>query len=212
MSIAEDLKKVSANEIAFAITGFLSSVAPGFLILYLFKPSLVVSLDSFKLVLFALALTLPVISINFLAIAAAHPFLTKGAQSQIPNDSDRGQALINAMSASIFVLYPSIGLVFGFGLSFKTFLLIIAAMQFLMLMLLYAVFRAAKKRNPYLCDPFGISNRNENLACSKCGTALSLVGASKGRDGRPVVTCPTCGHKETIIITATFTLNNENHP
>lgn len=209
MGIFDDIKKMSANDVAFAVTGFLSAVAPGFLTLYLFKPSLIVSLDNFKLILFALALTLPVIAANFFAIAAAHPFLTKGAQSQIPTDTDRAQALISAMSLSIFVLYPSIALVFWLGLSFRIFLVTVAAWQLVVLLFLYAEFRVVRKRRPYLADPFGIGRPNDELACSRCGASLSLSDADADRDGRPVATCPRCGHKNTVIVTAGSRMGSE---
>jgi hypothetical protein len=73
MSLINDVKKLEASEIALWVSGFLATISPGFLMLYLFKPELVSSLDVVKLIIFSAALGLPIFAVN-LFIDAQFPW------------------------------------------------------------------------------------------------------------------------------------------
>ena len=148
MTILDDIKRLSTNDISIVMSAFISIVAPGFLTLYLFKPNLIVTLDTSKLIFFSIALALPVVITNFLSIAAYHPFLTKGTQSQVPSDQDRVQAFVDAMALASIIFYPSILTAYLFGLSFRHFLIAVAVLQLVVFILEYSCFRCARSRNP----------------------------------------------------------------
>ncbi len=68
MSIIEEAKKLEAFDVTFYICIFLATVAPGFLTIYLFKPELISSLDTAKLIIFSISIALPAYSINYIVM------------------------------------------------------------------------------------------------------------------------------------------------
>jgi hypothetical protein len=63
-----EVKKIEAHLVIVLLLVFLSTIAPGFLLLFRFKPELLEKLDSVKLVLLAISLTLPVLVVNVVSV------------------------------------------------------------------------------------------------------------------------------------------------
>lgn len=68
MNFLEQLKNLTAWDITTVLGGFLATVAPGLLIVYLFDPALVLKLETMKLFVFSAAITLPVLAVNAFAM------------------------------------------------------------------------------------------------------------------------------------------------
>lgn len=68
MTALEQLRKLTAWDITAALGGFLATVAPGLLIVYLFDPALVLKLETMKLFVLSAAITLPVLAVNAFAM------------------------------------------------------------------------------------------------------------------------------------------------
>ncbi len=118
----KDIKELSWDQSIFVISGFLGSIAPGFLLLYLFKPELILSLDSFKLVIFSLALSLPVVFLNILMCKSA-------PGNEISNLKIGYLALVLAS----FSMYPSILMSYLFQFSFFDYLKVLLVSQCIVL-------------------------------------------------------------------------------
>ena len=66
MKIVQELKSIDSGDALIAIISFVAVVAPGILIIHEFDRSLVTTLTTPKLILFSLAITLPVMVLNFM--------------------------------------------------------------------------------------------------------------------------------------------------
>lgn len=64
MSVLDQLKNLTPWDITAVLGSFLATIAPGFLIIHLFNPELIIQLEVMKLFLFSAAITLPLIAIN----------------------------------------------------------------------------------------------------------------------------------------------------
>jgi hypothetical protein len=93
-------------------------VAPGFLVLFQFKPNLVISLDTVKLLVFSYALSLPVF---FCKIVMMFFFSHKDIKEDL--------ACASAMANTVFVQYPALILAYFGGLSFKGYLIALSMCQ-----------------------------------------------------------------------------------
>lgn len=63
-----EVRKIELDTITNSVLVFLGVIAPGFLVLYLYKPELIETLDIAKLVIFSSALTLPLLVINVMVL------------------------------------------------------------------------------------------------------------------------------------------------
>jgi len=77
----EELRKVKPLEIALYLLLFLATIAPGFLIIYNFKPSLVTEYDILKLIVFAFSLTLPALCINVIFVGGTSTAIQENRKS-----------------------------------------------------------------------------------------------------------------------------------
>ncbi len=111
-------KKLSWDQSLLGVAGFLGTISPGLLIVYLYKPDLFIGLDAFKLLLFSLALSMPVVFINILVCNS----LRKVGVSNI------NVGIVALFLASI-ALYPSILVGYLFQLPFRDFLKVLLAME-----------------------------------------------------------------------------------
>jgi hypothetical protein len=68
-----ELKSLKAVYFLWVVLTFLAVIGPGFLILFQFKPQIVASYDIVKLLVFASALTMPLLFINALIIVFVNP-------------------------------------------------------------------------------------------------------------------------------------------
>ena len=66
MNIIEEFKKLEGIEVFTISLLFLSVISSGFLIIYLYKPNLIAELNVIKLIIFSIALSLPMVLYNFL--------------------------------------------------------------------------------------------------------------------------------------------------
>ncbi len=66
MSLLTDIKSLKQHEIALLVATFLATIAPGFIIIFLFAPNLLKDLDVLKLTILSFSITLPVNILNTL--------------------------------------------------------------------------------------------------------------------------------------------------
>jgi hypothetical protein len=136
MSIIEEFRKLDRGHIVFVVGGFISVVAPGFLTIYLFKPDLVGSLDTFKLLVFSAALTLPVVILNHFAAVQLPP--SKRLDHQV-------SSLILAMAMTCAVFYLALVISYFALLTFKLFVATVVVLQVLLFLSMILDQRYSKK-------------------------------------------------------------------
>jgi len=133
MSPIDEAKKLQPSDIALGLGVLLAVIAPGFLTLYLYRPTLVESLDTFKLILFSISLTLPFVVLNFFA----HDMSADSNSEK----TFAGSILINAMAGTSLVLYMALLISFLFQLTFRQHLGAITGFQLLWFFFLWLVRR-----------------------------------------------------------------------
>ena len=112
----EPIRNLSKWEITVFISGFLATLAPGFLILYLYKPDLLERFDNFKITIFSLALTLPLVVVDALIMVVIGAYF--GLWKKL---SDK-QAVFWVAVWVFLSLYASILAAYFFSLSYMAFL------------------------------------------------------------------------------------------
>ena len=68
MGYIEDVRKVSGSELAFTLLFISGAVCPGMLAIWYFTPDFIEKCGSILLVLLSIALTLPIVTVNAIAI------------------------------------------------------------------------------------------------------------------------------------------------
>ena len=97
-----------------------SALCPGVLVIYYFNPSLLLSIDIFKVILFTVALFLPFLVINFfVGFFGFFSLLSKNPSYKL---KPINMAFIPCLY-SMFIMYFSLIICYLFNLSFKGFLL-----------------------------------------------------------------------------------------
>jgi hypothetical protein len=143
MNITEAIKQLTLKDTSIATLFFLSVVGPGILILYLFKPNLLVSLDVVKVIFLSTSFTLPIVAINSSVISYA-THIRKVRQREQFVDAERLVTYVIGMAVSFCVLYIALLITYIAGLPFKSFLLFIASFQFMALIFEYRAVRKAQ--------------------------------------------------------------------
>lgn len=142
MTIISDLKSIDGYFTATLIMLFLSTVAPGVLVIYLFLPELFINLEAFKLTLFSASLGLPVYSLNFFILT----LLSLQGGKTI---NDVGFQLTSLLSSflSCFTLYVLLLIAYGLNLKFSYFLVSVCSWEIFLLgfVTFVLVFNAKKK-------------------------------------------------------------------
>lgn len=128
MSLVDEVRKLEPADFALAVGVFIAIVAPGFLTIYLYKPELVSSLDTFKLLVFSSAITLPVVVANFAAAA----YLAN--EDSPPNFADIS---MQALASGCVVLYISLILSYLLTLTFRFHLGVLAFIEVLFFLAAY---------------------------------------------------------------------------
>ena len=100
---------------------FLGTIAPGFLILYLYKPDLIESLETMKLIIFSLSLTLPLFFINIVGLSVIDKELEKQQR--------HFEFAVVAMFFCSVAAYPAILTAYLQNLPFKAFLVALLIWQ-----------------------------------------------------------------------------------
>jgi hypothetical protein len=136
MSIIDEARKLDRSHIVFVVGAFISVVAPGFLTIYLYKPALVGSLDTFKLLVFSAALTLPIVILNYFAAVQLSPSKDKDHQVS---------SLILAMAMTCVVFYLALIISYFALLTFKSYIATVTALQVLLFLSMFLDQRYSKK-------------------------------------------------------------------
>ena len=135
MSLIDEARKLHSSDIALGIGVIVAIVAPGFLTIFLYRPGLIASLDTFKLLLFSASLTLPIVAMNF---ACANHFEEGSGESSTT-------IAILAMAMSCMVLYLALVTSYLLSLSFRAHLVGLGALQVLLFLVLYVEKRCKTK-------------------------------------------------------------------
>jgi len=131
MDLLNDLKNLKHHEISFGVLCFLGILAPGILIIFQFRPDLFQTLDTFKLIVLGLALTLPIGLYNSFVV-----FVHK--QGRFENAG-------LACALTFLLTYPLVFVAFLCEFRFRTFLWLLMALEFLALIAL-RISRIRRKR------------------------------------------------------------------
>ncbi len=142
MSGISEIKQLTHKDFVMATAVFLSIVAPGILILQLFKPNLLAALETTKAIFLAISITLPILAINFFGIGyAGH--IKRVRQSEPLKDGYMVDSVF-AMLATISILYPATLIAYVCAFPFKSFLITVGIVQALALLMEVIAIRKAK--------------------------------------------------------------------
>jgi hypothetical protein len=108
--------KLEYKHVWILIAGFLGTLAPGFLILFHFRPDLVEKYDVFKLAILSLSLTLPLLLINSLITGMLFYKLPDQPKTE---DGKNADATKSALSLNALVIYSSLLVCYFNSSSFK---------------------------------------------------------------------------------------------
>ena len=128
----EQIKTLTIDQIVGGIFALVGALCPGFLIVYVFKPELISSLETIKLIIFSISLTLPIIILNIAIIARL--------ESQNSQDEDY-EIVGKSLLLSSILFYPVLLLAYLMSLNFKFFLLSLVLSQILIVMIVYFIYR-----------------------------------------------------------------------
>jgi hypothetical protein len=135
LSILSELQNLKAQHIALYVGAFLGTVAPGFLIIYYFRPELIERYDIFKLTFFSVSMTLPLLVVNLALI-----------WSDIKHTEDIWPVFLLAFGVNFVVLYIALIVVYFFSLGFKFYLGIVAFLELVLLLRVLVDVRKRKKK------------------------------------------------------------------
>ncbi len=136
MSLVSDVKSMNEHQVVTFFALFLSLVAPGLLTVYLFLPDKFETLDTLKLILFSVSLSIPLFSLNiFLSLI--------GDPKKVMDLHFMG---LLAGITSGMVLNLSLFISYIWSMSFKEFLVPIAVLEVLYLFICIGN-RAAYSKN-----------------------------------------------------------------
>lgn len=142
MSLVDEMRKLDKFHVFMGLVLFASVIAPGFIVIGMFRPALLVSLDCIKLLLLASSFSVPVLLLNGLVLI---PMVAPA--SAVPDHADvfKWAAIVSAAEqyALLYVTYL-------LHLQFRTLtvLLAIATCVGLLLSMRYAEGKARKGRTP----------------------------------------------------------------
>lgn len=128
MSLVDEVRKLEPADFALAVGVFIAIVAPGFLTIYLYKPALISSLDTFKLLVFSSAITLPVVVANFAAAA----YLTNEK-----SHPDLADISMQSLASACIALYFSLIVSYLLTLTFRWHLGVLACIEVLFFLAAY---------------------------------------------------------------------------
>lgn len=125
MNIIEEIQKLSARDIMKYSSIFLASVAPGFLILCHYQPNLVKEYSTAKIIIFSIALTLPLLFANITLIGEYHHSKISQLEAQI---------MVGALYTFI-IYYAPLSIAYLFKLHFKVFAYLLLGLEALFIIL-----------------------------------------------------------------------------
>lgn len=115
MSFVQDMRNLEHHQVLLGGFVFAATLAPGFLTIFHFKPDLVEKYDFFKIVLFSMALTVPVLLLNQMWLTLIRLFPPKG------NEFVGSLAIASIFTMGLFL--SSLVIAYLEGFPFKRFLL-----------------------------------------------------------------------------------------
>ena len=121
MDIIDQVKKLEAFHFAVVILGFVGTVSPGLLVLFLFKRELFLSLDFLKLILLSISLSLPIILCNLFLVGP----ISENNESKI----EIRDALAMALVVSSAVFYLPLAVMYLWGFSLHTFVWTLVSLE-----------------------------------------------------------------------------------
>jgi hypothetical protein len=142
MDIIDQAKKLEAQHFVMSILGFVGVISPGFLILFIFKRDLFISLDVLKLILLSVSLSLPIVWCNF-SLWAALSGDSEGAKSGTAG------TLVMALLISSVVVYLPLVVTFLWGLGLHTYVWILVVLEIILAVtaILISIVDSLKKKN-----------------------------------------------------------------
>ena len=146
MSLISDLQKIEAKHTIIYLVLFLANLSPGFLVLYIYKPSLIAEYDIFKLILFSLSLTSPVFLLDLLLVMGFMQALNTKREIEI------GLATFLAAFVTFTSYYISILLVYFLKLKFIWFISILICLEILILIIIYNFYKNEVNDKDKLAD------------------------------------------------------------
>ncbi|TLE17675.1 hypothetical protein [Vibrio cholerae] len=138
MTLVSDIKNLDGLFLMTAISMFIAIFSPGILTIYLFLPQLFFDLDSFKLLMFAVSLSLPVFALNAMMILVVENTVGEG-DFQVP-------AYLGSVTASV-VMFTSLLAAYLFGCTFSYFLISVAILELLLAMVLFVIVKHDSKKS-----------------------------------------------------------------
>ncbi|MDP2171949.1 MAG: hypothetical protein Q8J96_16185 [Rhodocyclaceae bacterium] len=136
MSIVTELQKLRPPDIVLATFALLAVVSPGFLLIYLYKPELIGSLSTFKLLVFSTALTLPVVAFNY-SLTLIRPMVKDFPFSWTGAILSLVKAFV-AQHLALLIVYLN-------AYPFKTYLLVLGIFQFMVFIMWLVTVRMLNK-------------------------------------------------------------------
>jgi len=128
VSFISEIKDLTAKHVIWYLIGFLATIAPGFLIIFYFRPQVIEKYDALKLVLLSSALTLPLLVVN---ASLVFTFIPESED----HDMNRGVGYFATLGGNAIILYVALALSYFGSLSFKYFLGIVFILELLLLLI-----------------------------------------------------------------------------
>ena len=135
MSVIEKLKHLNQNTAAAVAIFFLSFIGPGFLILYVFKPHLIDSLDTVKILIFSGALSAPSFIVPFFVSVIIDVVLSGMGKMQRGQYGNYAEWYFKHGITNCFNLYLTIFISYFGNFRFSTFCWIMAILLFIMIII-----------------------------------------------------------------------------
>lgn len=122
----QDLKQFTWRQGVLSLFIFLGSLAPGSLVIFVFDRELFMALDTFKLILLSLAITLPVSLINIFCSSVFSEAFDQEWHREAEENEDQRERLLAAEVAVSFwvtstVYYSALGIAFSNSQNIQSF-------------------------------------------------------------------------------------------
>ena len=131
MGIFEDLKHINQNTAAAVAIFFLSFIGPGFLILYVYKPQLINTLDTVKILIFSGALSAPTFIVPFFISAIIDVVLSGMGKIERGQYGNYAEWYFRHGITNCFNLYLTIFVSYFANFRFSTFCWMMATLLFI---------------------------------------------------------------------------------
>jgi len=124
MSLLSNILNVNIRVLVASLILIIGTIAPGFLIVYIFKPEILYNLTDMKIIFFSSSLSLPYIMFNTV--------LAFGFNRNINQNDTKGE-LISGVILSIFVIYPVLFISYIFHIKIIWFIIITILLEIVLI-------------------------------------------------------------------------------